>query len=150
MEEGIITTLRTHAKQADEYPEIRASIEEHLAVSQRHAVEVKRCLEVLGADTSMLKTGAAKAGAFFGGMPAAMADDTVLKNLLAELATEHFEIACYTSIITAAQELGHAAIADVCETIREDEESMAELLMEALPQMTRLHLRALEPSPSAA
>jgi ferritin-like metal-binding protein YciE len=57
----------------------------------------------------------------------------VLKNFLADYATEHFEIACYRALIVAANEAGHPRIATVCERILAEEEDMAEWIGKNLP-----------------
>jgi ferritin-like metal-binding protein YciE len=46
---------------------------------------------------------------------------------------EHFEIACYRGLITAAEELGEGRVADTCRRILRDEEQMAAWLQEQVP-----------------
>ncbi len=64
-----------------------------------------------------------------------------MKNFLSDYAAEHFEIACYTSLIAAAEELGHPQIAAICRDILRDEEAMAQWLKENIPEITRLYLQ---------
>ncbi len=60
--------------------------------------------------------------------------------MLADYASEHFEIACYRSLIAAAEEAGKPQVAEVCSEILEDEEAMADWIEEQIPEVTRLVL----------
>ena len=120
--------------------QVREIARNHLPETENHAVQVERCLELLGADTSALKTGVASAGEFFKDTLASFASDKRIKDLLTGYAGEHFEIACYSSIRTAAQALGEGQIAAICDVIIEDEERMAKRLLESLPDTVTAYL----------
>ena len=64
----------------------------------------------------------------------------LVKNFLADYASEHFEIACYRSLITAADECDQSDIADICTEIMGEEEAMAEWIEEQIPEVTRMIL----------
>lgn len=70
-----------------------------------------------------------------------MFDDELVKNCLAYSASEHFEIACYRSLIAAAHETGQTEIAEVCREILQDEDAMSEWLEEQIPVVTQTFLR---------
>lgn len=74
------------------------------------------------------------------GISTGPAGDEVVKNCLADYAAEHFEIACYTSLIAACNELGESQIASVCDQIRSQEEAMAQRLMQAIPVVTTTYM----------
>jgi ferritin-like metal-binding protein YciE len=133
MEEGIIPVLDNHAKDARANPVVHERISRHKEETRRHAEMVKQCLNRLGEDTSALKTGMAKAGGFFQGLSTGMAKDELVKNNLADIATEHFEIACYTALARAAEAAGEPDIKRTCEQILREEEEMATFLEEHLP-----------------
>ena len=63
-----------------------------------------------------------------------------MKNAIAEFASEHFEIACYSSLSAAAAELGYEDAVPVLEDILADEQEMADLLAVSIPEITLLHL----------
>jgi ferritin-like metal-binding protein YciE len=73
------------------------------------------------------------------GMSTAMAKDRMVKDAMASYAIEHFEIASYTAIVTAARDMGHEEIARVCETIITEEQDMADWLEMQLPMVVRQH-----------
>lgn len=74
------------------------------------------------------------------GSMSAMFRDELLKNALSDYAMEHMEVACYTALVTAAQDLGRHDIADLCLSILAEEQEMADWLLDHLPEVTRLTL----------
>jgi len=67
-------------------------------------------------------------------------EDKLVKNAFADFAAEHFEIACYNALITAAEELDDMETLQVCQAILGDEENMAYWLEENLPMAVRMVL----------
>ena len=65
------------------------------------------------------------------------AKDTVVKNALGDYAAENFEVACYTSLIAAAERVGDHETADVCRQILRDEEEMVDWLKGYIPMLTQ-------------
>ena len=102
-----------------------------------HAELTQRCLEQLGEKPSTVKNTVGRmAGAMQGIAPGAF-DDAQIKNLLSDIAAEHFEIAAYRSLREAAQALGEQEIAQTCDQILRDEEEMARFLEGHLAETTR-------------
>lgn len=140
MENTLIEVLEHHIKDAKDSPPIQAKLQQHLEKTKLHAELVKGCVEKLGSHTSAVKTGIAK---LFGQMQAlstGSARDEMMKNALADYAAENFEIASYTALIHAAQELGEQETARVCQQILQDEEEMAKWLQQQLPTVVRQSL----------
>jgi ferritin-like metal-binding protein YciE len=75
------------------------------------------------------------------GASTGMFKDEIVKNFLADYSAEHFEIACYTSLIAAAEELAQPQIAAICRDILRDEQAMAQWLEDNIPQITRMYLQ---------
>jgi ferritin-like metal-binding protein YciE len=137
MEESITHVLENHAKDAKDMPDMQAGIQRHLEVTRRHAELVKAQIERLGGKTSSIKSAMSHVMGAAQGISTGMAKDELIKNALADYSTEHFEIASYTSLLTAAQELGDQQLAAMCEGIIEDEEGMATFLADHIPTLTR-------------
>jgi ferritin-like metal-binding protein YciE len=72
-----------------------------------------------------------------------MASDALVKNCLAEYATEHFEIASYTSLMQAAEQMNDPQTAHVCREIIQEEQAMAHWLENNIPQVSSTVMRAL-------
>jgi hypothetical protein len=70
--------------------------------------------------------------------------DTVIKNTLTDFATEHFEIACYNSLIFTAEALGEKQIAATCKRILKEEKAMAAELAAQLKGINDAYLATLE------
>ena len=136
MELSIARVLENHAKDAKDHPALQARLQEHLEQTRGHAEAVKGCVERLGGDASALKAGMATVMGTVQGMATGLAKDELVKNALHDYGTEHFEIACYASLVAAAEELGDAETARVCREILRDEEAMAAFLLAQVPPTT--------------
>ena len=71
------------------------------------------------------------------------AKDEMVKNALADYAAENFEIASYTALIRAAEDLNEQQTATVCQQIRQEEEEMALWLQQNLPTLAQQTLKAV-------
>jgi ferritin-like metal-binding protein YciE len=144
MERALEDTLKKHADDAKEHPEIRNPIEEHRKVTAEHAEKVAALLEQLGEERPALKTAMARFSGLVSGLPTSLVDDTLVKNALAEFTSENFEIACYTSLITAAEDLGLKEVVPILESILSDEQDMADRLIEVIPEITSMYLQGAQ------
>jgi ferritin-like metal-binding protein YciE len=136
MELGLVKTLKKQIKDTYEKPDIQAKLQEHLEETERHAEKVEECITRLGGDPSAGKDWMAQAGAVVQGVAASMPQDALIKNLHASYAAEHFEIAAYTLIAAAAEELEDTETATVCREILADEEDMQSWLLDTIPRAT--------------
>lgn len=140
MEQSLAKVLENHAKDAKDHPTVRERIDEHLMETRRHADRVKECLQILGAEPSSMKSAMGNVMGMVQGASTGMFKDELVKNFLADYSMEHFEIACYRSLIAAADDVGQPEISRICGEILEEEEAMAEWLAEQIPEVTRLVL----------
>jgi ferritin-like metal-binding protein YciE len=136
MEQNMIPVLECHAQCALEFHELRDRIDQHIGETYRHREQVARCLRLLGAEPSMARTMAATATGMFQGVAAVMRRDAVLKDTVADYASESLEIATYTALVAAARELGFEQVATICSDILDEEVEMAAWLEEHIPAIT--------------
>ena len=136
MEIGIAQVLERHVEEAKDHPHMQAGLQRHLEQTRRHAELVKECVERMGGETSGIKSGMASVMGTVQGMTTKLAKDDVIKNTLHDYGTEHFEIACYTSLIAAAENLGDQESARVCREILRDDQAMADFLFQQIPPTT--------------
>ena len=136
MELGIAQVLENHVASAADDPPMQMRLQQHLEETRRHAELVKGCVERMGGDTSAVKTGMASVMGAVQGMTTKLAKDELIKNTLHDYGTEHFEIACYTSLIAAAENLGDQETAGVCREILRDDQAMADFLFQQIPPAT--------------
>jgi len=106
MEQGAVLTLENHAAAAQGYPEVQSKLHGHAEATRRHADLVEGCIERLGGHPSVLKEAIGTVMGKVQGVANLPAQDVVVKNILGDLAAEHFEIASYTSLIAAAEQTG--------------------------------------------
>jgi ferritin-like metal-binding protein YciE len=141
MEQNLAKVLENHANDAKDFPEIQERLQEHLDETRAHAERVEECLGILGQKPSAVKSAFGNVMGMVQGASTGMFRDEMVKNFLADYASEHFEIACYRSLVAAADELEQSEIADICTEIMADEEAMASWLEEQIPDVTRMLLQ---------
>ena len=144
MEEQAETMLKALAGRTGDYPEIKTLIEKHLSETQRQAESLQECIKRRGGDTSTLKDVAAKMVAFGQGMSGMFVEDEIIKGAMASYTFEHMEAAAYQVLIAAAEAVGDGQTKAVCESILEEEFSMATDLESHLPGLTRKYLSRLD------
>jgi ferritin-like metal-binding protein YciE len=144
MEVGIVTTLEKHIVDAKALPKVRAALTNHLRETKRHAAEMKKALASMGGTHPMIKEGVSKLANLAAGLVTTAAKDTIVKNAIADFATEHFEMACYKSLIFTATQLGETKIAAACQGILKEEEAMAALLDTQFKSVNDTYLASLD------
>lgn len=144
MEQQAETMLSALAGRIENYPQVKAKIEEHLAETRAQARELQACIERRGGDTSTAKDLAAKFVAMGQGLSGHFVGDEIIKGGMASYTFEHMEIASYTVLIAAAEAVGDSHTARVCEEILRQEVAMAEWLQKHLPTLTLEYLRREE------
>ncbi len=140
METSLVPTLENHAKDAKALPQAQQRIHQHAEATKRHADLVKSCIERLGGDISGIKVGISNITGMLKEIPMTLSDDEVVKNALADFATENFEIAAYNALIAAAQQLGDQETVNICRQILQDEQDMAQWLHQHLSEVVNHYL----------
>ena len=69
-----------------------------------------------------------------------MASDEILKNSLANFAFEHFEIAAYTALITAAEQANVPQAVALLKQNLDEERAMAANIHDGLPDVVRQYI----------
>lgn len=149
MEVGIVTTLEKHIADAKGQPKVRAALTKHLRETKNHAKEMEKALAALGGSHPAIKEGVSKLGNILAGLVTSASPDTPVKNAIADFATEHFEIACYSLLVATAESLGETKIAAACKKILHEEQAMAKQLSELLVPINATYLSQLEDAPGA-
>jgi ferritin-like metal-binding protein YciE len=139
-EEQAETMLSGMARRLENYPELKARIDQHITETQRQAELVKGCIERRGGSTSSVKDLGAKALGFGQAISGMFVGDEVMKGSIASYAFEAMEIASYRILIVAAEQVGDLETARVCEQILREEEAMAKWLEQNLPAITHKYL----------
>jgi len=140
MEEQAETMLSAMAERIENYPQVRAKLQQHLEETRDQARRLEACIKRRGSDTSTTKDLAGKFVAMGQGLGGMFASDEIIKGSMAGYTFEHMEIAAYTVLIATAEAVGDAETASTCRGILEQEKAMARWLEENLPAVTRQYL----------
>ncbi|WP_448192468.1 YciE/YciF ferroxidase family protein [Azospirillum sp. sgz301742] len=149
METQAIEMLERQEGRITNYPEMLAKVKEHIQVSKRQADRLKQCLQRLGSDTSAIKTGIAMLIGNAQSISGVFAEDEVVKAGIFNYSFEHFEIANYRALISAAEQCGETEIARLCQESLNEEMEMANWLEQRLPQVTKTYLQRKEQGATA-
>ncbi|MDQ3287227.1 MAG: ferritin-like domain-containing protein [Pseudomonadota bacterium] len=149
MESQAETMLAGQAKRLENYPALRARIERHVEETQNQRRLVGECLERLGESSSSIKDTGGKFMAMGQSLAGMVADDEVLKGVIASYAFEHMEIASYRMLISMAKTVGEPEIQRICEGILKEEEGMAAWLEQHMMDITQEFMMRLEGSTQA-
>ena len=147
-EEQAETMLTGMAKRIQNYPQLKARIEEHIQETKRQAELVRGCIERRGGSTSTIKDAGAKLVAMGQAMSGMFVGDEVMKGSIASTAFEAMEIASYKILIATAEQVGDQETARVCQQILREEEAMEDWLKQNVATLTQQYLRR-EQTPGA-
>ncbi len=141
MEMGLVQVLEHHARDARTLPRLQERLQAHVQESRDQARRIQRALALAGGQASTSKTWLGDILGRVNAISTAMYSDELVKNALMDFAAEHFEIACYTSLIVAAEEVGLTEVAALCRQNLLEEQAMAHWLHSFIPEVTAIHLR---------
>lgn len=140
MENQAVSIIKPQLSRLESYPEVSELLERHLRETEGQIARLEDILDGLDEsesgvkDTMMSMTGAMSA------MAHTMASDEILKNSLANFAFENFEIAAYTSLITAAEMAGGTRAIPLLEQNLEEERRTAQMIEQMLPSITQKYI----------
>lgn len=140
LEKQAISTLEPQVERLEGYPDLQARIREHVEQSREHAKRVDIALRQIDASTSPVKDALLGIMGWAQSSWQGVAQDTVLKNTLANIMFEHFEIASYRSVLKLADLAGHPEIKPDLEQSLREEEEMAKWLEDRLNAVTERYV----------
>ena len=138
MEKSIIQTLTAHSKEAEEYPEIQDKINEHIEATESQSERIKNRLEAMGENVSGIKAFTMEIMGKAKGYAEKFSEDKIIKNTLAEIATESYEISAYQTILLTAEKLGDEETVEMAEEILQEEKEMENWAKDNLPVLIGL------------
>lgn len=129
--------LEGHIKDMHDFPDIQARLKQHLGETRMHAQRLKDCISEIGEKISATKSGLGNVMGMLKGRSSSVFQDDVVKDVLSESATEHFEVACYKSLIAAAEEMNQPRVMQACRENMEEDKAMADWVDGQVPTITR-------------
>ena len=140
MEKQAESMLESMASRIDNYPDVRARIEQHLTETKQQINVLEEILDRNDISRSMLKDSMSKMMAFGQSVGGIMTSDEIVKGSISGYVFEQFEIACYTSLLAAARKAGDVASIPAIESILAEEQRMADWLIQHIPDTTEQFL----------
>ena len=143
MESNLAEMLEGQTERLAHFPKFQQVVANHARETRHHIEWVEGALRSIGEDTSLLKDGVATLAGIISPLAAGMACDAPVKIAISNYAAEHFEIACYRSLVAAAELAGYPQVASVCREILTEEQATAEALEGLITEVTTVHLKNL-------
>lgn len=140
MEKQAESMLESMASRIDNYPELRARIEQHLSETKNQIVQLETILDRNDISRSVIKDSMSKMAALGQSIGGIFPSDEIVKGSISGYVFEQFEIACYTSLLAAAKNAGDTASIPTIEAILNEEKQMADWLIQNIPQTTEKFL----------
>lgn len=136
MEKQAESMLESMANRIDNYPDLRARIEQHVTETKHQITVLEEILERNDISRSVLKDSMSRMAAFGQSIGGMFPSDEIVKGAISGYVFEQFEIACYTSLLTAAEKAGDTVSIPALEAILAQEHDMADWMIKHLPQTT--------------
>ncbi|RDE08097.1 ferritin-like domain-containing protein [Pelagibacterium lacus] len=148
MEKQALSVLKPQAARIDDYPDMQARIARHIAETEGQIERLDAAFALVGEKRSGLRDMVLSLGGAMAALGHIAADDEVLKDVFANYAFEHYEIAAYKSLIQISDRLGLANVALLLRQNLDEEERMAQWLDEHVGLVTEQYLALREAEPS--
>lgn len=150
MEKQAESMLSKMSGRLDHYPALEQRLAQHLEETKHQLTLLEQLLDTHGIDHSVMKDVMGKMAATGQAVGGMFTSDEVVKGAISGYVFENAEIASYTSLIAAAEQVGDAEGIRVLTEIRDQEVAMAEWLLQHLPEVTQQFLqRAAQPGVEA-
>jgi ferritin-like metal-binding protein YciE len=141
LESHLVEVLEDHAKDAQNVPQVRQKIEQHLRETELHRDRMEQRLNALGGSKPGMKGGVSGImGQLLGAISGARTHE-LAKNACDDYASEHLEIASYNKLITIAQSVGDQETVRAAELNLRDEVNMQQWLIQHIPEVTLMELQ---------
>lgn len=150
MEKQAEKMLSTLIERSDRYPQFRQRLEQHLIETRHQITLLDEIFERNNISHSIIKDTVSKLEAFGMASVTTLSSDEIVKNAISSAVFEQLEVACYTTLITAARQAGDLAAVPVFESILQQEKSMAEWALRHLPDITDQFLLRSAPAGAGA
>lgn len=150
MEKQAEEMLEKMSSRLEHYPDLKARLQQHIEETRQQQQMLQQVIDRQDTSNSTMKDMMGKVAAMGQAVGGMFASDEVVKGAISGYVFEQFEIACYTSLIAAAELAGDHEGARVFEQIREQEKAMADWALTHLPDVTeQFMVRSAQPDTEA-
>ena len=150
MEKQAEEMLEKMSARLEHYPDLKSRLQQHIEETRQQQQMLQQVIDRQDTSNSTMKDMMGKVAAMGQAVGGMCASDEVVKGAISGYVFEQFEIACYTSLIAAAELAGDHEGARVFEQIREQEKAMADWALTHLPDVTeQFMVRSAQPDTEA-
>ena len=125
LEKQVTAVLDGQLKLLEDYPDLHARVTEHILTTREQARRLEGALEACGSSASMVKDALLSAMGLGQSSVQGFSEDAVLKAVVADIMTEHLEIATYRTLIALTDMAGKPELRPRLEESLREEEAMA-------------------------
>ncbi|WP_145107372.1 ferritin-like domain-containing protein [Cereibacter sediminicola] len=140
MEKQALSIMQPQLNRLEHYPDVSAMLQQHITETEGQVERLKQILGMVEESPSGMKDMFLSAMGSMAALGHVPAQDEILKNSMANLAFENYEIAAYTMLVTMARENGETAATELLQQSLDEEKRMAAWIAEHLPQVTSTYL----------
>jgi ferritin-like metal-binding protein YciE len=137
MESKALELFERQASRLEEYPEVQAQFQHHLARTERQLERLEQCLDALGEDPSAEEESRLDFQAGMAPVATPPAEAEILHNTFSSYCFEHYEIATYRSLLTLCEIATQRSIVPLLQQSLEEEEAMAKWLKDNISRITK-------------
>ena len=137
MEKEALSIMQPQLNRLEHYPEVSALLNRHIQETETQLARLDQIFEDCGESSSSIKDAAMSFGGTMAAVGNTLASDEILKNSMANLAFENFEIAAYVSLLVLAEEAGQASAVPLLQQNLDEERAMAGDIESGLPAVVR-------------
>ena len=137
VEKQALAIMTPQIARIENYPEVAERLRLHVDETNAQIARLDEILAAFGTGSSSIKDMGLSLSGSMAAVAHTVAGDEILKNSFANYAFEHFEIAAYKSVITLANDGGFGGPIPLLQESLREEQSMAQWIDEALPNITR-------------
>lgn len=140
MENQALAIMKPQLDRLENCPEMSKILDRHLRENEDHMQRIESILQSMDESSSGLKDTVLSMAGSKAALTHSIAPHEILKNPMGNFAFEHFEIAAYTSLITAARLCGASSAMNFLEQNLAEERQMAKGLEQMLPMVTERYI----------
>ena len=135
MEKQAESLLVATIRRLDNEPQLRTRLEQHLYETRRQLSALQDIIARNHISRSALKDAMSRVAALGQTIGIMLPGDEVIKVIITAYVFAHFEVACYTALLTAAKRVGDHSAMPTLEGILAEERGMADWLLHHLPAL---------------
>lgn len=132
--------MERQSERLTDYPDVKARVQTHLRETEGQMKRLEQCLSSFGETTSTIKDTAQSLMGNMMAMGHSVAGDEILKNIFANNAFEHYEIAAYKSLLALCGPAGADSARTPLEQSLKEEEEMAAWVDQNVQKVTMAYL----------